>query len=436
MRETLAIIRALHQAGTNVLNNSALGYELARRGAYTFRGFDYANGTKAALEARIAQEQTKNPSNQGAQTNAREFRRTFIDFNWLLDDGSTTPAGDALLASDPNSDEERALLRTALFQLEIDDEDDGNFSRPVLVMLSLLRHAPTRHRAGLELALEARDSTEAELARLLTLYDEIRDLPSADRAARLGISEKVRANSVKIFPTLAKYAGLVTEDQAGLWRLTTEGLEALGEYVESEDEALEPPSESPEAPVITGKNKSANRRRRLTRGREKDADSVGQHAVNKTVPQGLTPDQQAEAQQRLQERTENHQEMVRYFAKLIDGGTFYEDTSSYDLAWVSDESDDVHLFEMKTIAADGDAQVTRAVGQLLYYAHFNIVAKFKAYPSTRTLIVNAELHEDLSEFLETLGIAVIKAEFGKELVALNPAAETMLELLPQKPAVA
>lgn len=438
VRGTLSTIREMYSAGENVTDDGVLGYELARRGFYTFRGFDYANGTTAALEARISTEKSKKASNQGARTNARELRRTLIDLGWIVDDGAMTPAGELLLASDPGSDEERDLLRTGLLELEVPDDDGIEYSHPIVILLRLLHRHSTVHRAGLELILEAKDDSEAELERVLLLYDMIRDDSPADRAAVLGVSETVRANSVKVLPTLAKYAGLVTEDLSSTWHITEDGLAALGESNVPDDEtvAVYPPQVSPPAPAPKSETTNAKRRRRLTRGKEKNPADIGTHAVNKTVPKGLTPDQQAEAQQRLQERTVNHQALVNYFASLIDGGAFYEDNTSYDFVWLNDyvDHDNLHLFEMKTIDADADAQITRAVGQLLYYGHFNVVAKFKEYPLTRTVVVDADVHPDLADFLDTLGIGAIKAQQGKGLIALNEVGATTLAMLPLKPA--
>lgn len=431
LRDTLETIRDLKDEGRDVLDDGLLGYELARRGVYTFRGFDYVNGTESSLEARINQEKAKKPSNQGARTNARELRRTLIDLGWIVDDGTTTPAGEELLESEAGGDQERSLLKTGLLNLEAGDKEGLNFSHPVVIMMQLLNHAPTVHRTGLELALEAEDDSEAELNRVIRLYDELRNRPIEERADRLGVSTSTVANAVKVFPTLAKYAGLVVEDQSSTWRLSGEGIFALELGVAPEDFAIEPPEAAPPMPPVAGKDATGlKRRRRLTRGRRKGVNEVGQHATGRIVPTGLTPDQQAEAQQRLAERTDTHQEIVRSFAKRIGSGTFYEDTASYDLAWVSDEADDIHLFEVKTIASDSDAQIIRAVGQLLYYSYFNIVAKFEAAPSTRTVVVNEDVPEDLCEWLDTLGIGLLKTGTDVGIESLNSAGDVILELLP------
>lgn len=431
LRDTLSTIKELKTDGHDVLDDGVLGYELARRRVYTFRDFDYVHGSNVALEARISQEKTKKPGNQGARTNARELRRTLIDLGWIVDDGSMTPSGEELLESEPSSDQERSLLKIGLLNLEAGDKEGINFSHPVVIMLKLLSHAPTIRRGGLELALEAMDDSDAEIARVISLYDRIRNHPVENRAAMLGVSTSTVANAVKVFPTLSKYAGLVTEDQVGTWRLSGEGMHALELGVIPEDFAIEPPQASPPMTPVQGTDPTtARRRRRLTRGRRKDVNEVGQHATGRMTPTGLTPDQQAEAQQRLQERTDAHQEIVRSFAQRIGSGTFYEDTASYDLAWVSDDADDIHLFEVKTIASDSDAQIIRAVGQLLYYSHFNVVAKFEAQPSTRTVVVNDDVPLDLCEWLDTLGIGLLRTGADVGIQSLNSRGELILDLLP------
>lgn len=435
LRDTLAIISELHDRGQQVLDDGVLGYELARRRAYTFRKFDYVNGTPESLEARITQEREKPSGRQGARTNARELRRTLIDLGWLRDDGSLSPSGRSVLESQEQSDEERGLLKQGLLDLELsDDDDDTSYSHPVRILLELLRHAPTTSRAGLELIFEATDDSDRELDRIKSLYDEIRLLPSNERAERIGIPESKRANSVKVFPTLAKYAGLVTEDASGVWRPSPAGLAAIGVPTDDEAEAMPPATvevsaigANVTAPAMAG---AARRRRKLTRGAQKAASELGNHSVNRTVPRGLSPDQQAEAQRRLQERTEAHQALVRDFASRLSTGQFYEDTSSYDFVWSESESGPAHLFEMKTIDSDADAQVIRAVGQLMYYAHFNVVARFAEYPASQTLVVDGPLHDDLCDFLDSLNIGALQVTLGSNVIPLNHAGHLAVARLP------
>lgn len=433
IRNTLSTVKDLKNKGHNVADDGVLGYELARRKVYTFRGFDYVNGDASALEERIRAERAKPGSNQGARTFARELRRTLVDLGWIDAEGAITSHGDLLLDTTPDSDEERQLLADALLELELPGGPGDDATHPIVILLKLLRHSPTHHRAGFELALAFSDDDLPDTEHGRQMYDGLRNRDAEYRAKILDVSETVRANSVKVFPTLAKYAGLVIEDQLGQWSISPEGLEALGIDSDAESVAAEVTETSPTPIEPKRASKNGERRRRLTKGRFKSADHVGMHALNKVVPKGLTPDQQAEAQTRLRERTTDHQALVRYFAQTIDGGNFYEDTSSYDLAWVSDQADDIHLFEMKTISSDADAQAIRAVGQLLYYSHFNIVARFGTYPSTRTLVVDGDLHPDLGDFLDTLGIGAIRAEAGSGLVALNQLGQVMLDVLPLKP---
>lgn len=136
-------------------------------------------------------------------------------------------------------------------------------------------------------------------------------------------------------------------------------------------------------------------------------------ASNRTIPAGLTPDQQAEAQNRLNERTIRHQELVRAFAALIgdDEGTLFEGTSSYDLLW-QDASRTCHIFEMKTIDSDADSQFIRAVGQLLYYEHFYVANEFPGAQTTKAIVVDRRVHDELCEFAEKLGTGVILVEDG------------------------
>ncbi|KUM39002.1 hypothetical protein [Arthrobacter sp. EpRS71] len=437
IRNTLQTIASLNARQANTLDDGILGYELAARKFYTFRGIDYATATPQDIQARIKLEKAKPGGNQGARTNARELRRTLIDFKWVDTEGVVTPLGQQLLGTQPGSPLERDLLADALIQLTITDTGNRT-SSPVMIMLHLLFVDPSPHRAGLELMLEANDDSAGERFRVQELYKTFVIMPAAWRATRLHVTPFQLANATKVFPTLAKYAGLVTEDAQGTYHLAPSGMKAVAGHwtpvgsqgYQASTLPVPPPPAVP--PVPTPPPGRRRTQRRITGGQERDANNVGSHGVNRTLPDGLTPDQQADAQNRLNERMDNHQDLVKYFASCIlaGEGTFYEDNTSYDLVWKSNTSDVAHVFEMKTIDSDADAQVIRAVGQLHYYAHFNVAVRFKDNPKTKTIVVDGDLHDDLRGFLTAQSIGAIMAVEGQPLEALNSLGQEVLDQLP------
>jgi hypothetical protein len=442
IRNTLQTIVDLNQQQANTLDDGILGYELAARKFYTFRGLDYVYARPQDLAARIAEEKQKPSGNQGARTNARELRRTLHDLGWVDNQGVVTPDGHALLATQPASQAEANLLATGLLQLEVADQSGTRISHPVVIMLHLLNQTPSPHRTGLELVLEANDDSPGELSRVLGLYTSFVTLPADQRAQRLHATTFQLANAIKVFPTLAKYAGLITEDAQGTYHIAPPGLQAINAPA-SPLPAAQPVGAKPTAPTGQGSTQTptptppagggkGSGRRSLTRGQRRKSTEVGQHGVSGTVPSSLTPDQQAEAQNRLLERTIAHQDLVQIFAKTLgdDRGELYEDQTSFDLLWKSDTDNTCHIFEMKTIQGDADPQMIRAVGQLSYYAYFNVQARFPGAPVTKTVVVDADLHDDLGDFLESLGIGAVKQVEGQPALPLNSLGQKVLGMLP------
>jgi hypothetical protein len=159
LRATAETVRDLNAAGDDANDDGVLGYALARRHIYGFRGLDYTKTpakVNASVEARIAKDQQKESGSQGARTAAREMRRTLRYLGWLNDNGTLTPAGEALLDTAEGSDEERVLMQQAIASIAIADRD-GRVSHPVQVLLKLIDEVELHSRGGMELALEAAD---------------------------------------------------------------------------------------------------------------------------------------------------------------------------------------------------------------------------------------------------------------------------------------
>lgn len=411
LRDTLQTIDELNTQGLDVDDDGVLGYAAARKGAYTFRGL--VSPTPQDLDARIATEKQKPSGSQGARTFARELRRTLRDMGWL--DGSTqlTADGRALLDSEANSVEEQALLVEGLLNIEAIDRD-GHAHHPVRTMLQLLAHKPSMMRMGLELALEPEDDSAAELARITALYD----MKADDRLQALDITDFQRANAVKIFPTLSEYAGLVVEED-GLWSLSQDGWRVLGL-----------PQNTPAQAAQAIRQR---RGRRTTVGRLVNIVTAGQRRATRP-PRALTPEEQQRAYERLAERTDAHQGIVRRIWSHIGQGRgdMFEDEFSYDLLFVpSDEAESAVLFEMKSITNETDAyaRVRHAVGQLVYYEYFNVAPSLNGRSIDKIAAFDSEIPEPLVEYLTALGIGALHSAKGAGVVALNPLGQAFLDRL-------
>lgn len=409
VRGTLDIVRELNDAGQNPHDDGVLGTAAVLRGVYEFRNMPFEQTSADALGARLEEERAKPSGNQGMRTFARELRRTLHDMGWIDHADRLTAEGEALLATEPGSAEERAMLADGLLHIEVPDETGT--SHPVRVMLNLLAIAPSFHRQGLELALEAHDDSQAELGRLTTLYQ----MAPEERQTALGINDTKRANAVKVFPTLAKTAGLVDQDSNGNFVLAADGNLVLGI----------PAGEVPQ-PI---------------RARARVTTSIGTRVTAQTIaarvptstPRFLTQAEQRRATARLSERTVKHQQLVKdFFSYTLDGdseGELLEHIYSYDALWLPTAAASCYLFEMKTVNNDADHQARAALGQLAYYDYFKVAPRWPDRTVIRCAVFDLDIGPELGAFLEDEGVAAIAFVDG-QAIALNPRGQAVIDGLP------
>ena len=286
LRRTLATIADLNRAGSNVADDGVLGYQLARRGVYTFRAL------QGNLEDRIRAEQRKPEGSQGARTAAREIRRTlrYLDF---LDNGlQVTPAGEQLLKSAEGSPEERAIWQVALMNMPLDDQ--GDVSHPVRILLRLVEHSGQLAREEMALALEARDDSDAEFQRILGLVP----VRQAIQAGTLNTTKYQADNAVKILPSFAEQAGLIVRpDPFSPYTLTAAGQTALGAGLATGPVAVRPQPAPP-------------RQARPAQGGVQTLPADPRMPAAATSIAALSPEEQAAAARLRFERTARHQMLL------------------------------------------------------------------------------------------------------------------------------
>jgi hypothetical protein len=419
IRGTLALIKELREQGQDASSSKVIGYAAARRGLYTFRGLTFAAASPSDLEERIAEEQEKAGSDQGPITFGRELRRTLQDMGWLDGAANVPDEGLAVLASQPGSLGEQALLVGGLLNIATPDRANQHFHHPVQVMLKLLAIRPSLHRDGLELALEPVDDSDAEFERAARFYE----LPREERRIALGITRNQRDNAVKIFPSLAVTCGLVVEDDQGYFSLSLEGWSVIGQTSATARQAIQ-----------------KRRGPRTTVGKLVTCATVAER-LNKNPPRTLTAEEQRRAAARRDERTAAHQKLVKRVTALIgDGyGEMFEDEFSYDLLWVpQDQQLPVYLFEMKTITNDTDAyaRVRDAIGQLSYYDYFHVSPRTQGRPTVRVAAFDAPVPADLAEYLQHDGIGGVVVPAVGAAQGINQLGQQMLAVLPQTPPAA
>lgn len=415
LRATLQTVSDLNDAGRDADDDETLGYELARRRVYGFRPRIDETGGEAAIARRIAErldvERTKQPSNQGTQTAAREMRRTLRYLGWLNEEGTAlTPAGEALLGTAEGSDEELVLMQQAIGSIAVEDRD-GHVSHPVQILLRLVDEVALDSRSGMQVALEAVDDSAREFRRIA----RIAALPEDERVEALtavGWTDSQLANAIKILPAFAEQSGLITTDGVGRFILTDAGRRALGRA------GVRTPPEAP-----PGRRPPRRRRRRPTSISTADPGEVGRsRRLLGAERRVLTPEEQAIAAELLYERTERHQELVRTVAAACRGGEFHEDAAAFDLVIDLDPAEALVLAEVKTVSGDAAAQLRGAVGQLLYYEYFAVAEAFPGRAVRKVVVVDDRVPDELAAFLQANGIGLITYVDG-EFVALNELGE-------------
>lgn len=397
LRATLATVRDLAGNGADPSDDAVLGYELARRHVYTFRGVKYGTDVatvSASIETRLVEERAKSASSQGTRTAAREGRRTLRYLGWLDAETGVTPAGEALLATAEGSDEELILMQQAISNIEVVDRD-GNLSHPVQILLRLVDEVDLYTREGMELALEAKDDSTDEFRRISQLA-EMRDAEREAELKSLGWTDSQLANARKILPPFAVQAGLMTNDTSGRFILTDAGRRVVARS------GVRSPAVRP------ARRRSTRGRRRGTSIRTRRPGDVGKsRRLTEAARRALTPEEQAAAAELLYQRTERHQDLVRAIAVRCGRGEFYEDAAAYDLVIDLEPSEPLVLIEVKTISGDAAAQLRAAVGQLLFYKHFVVSESFPGRIVRKAVVVDEPVADDLAGFLQTLGIGLI-----------------------------
>jgi hypothetical protein len=417
LRATLEIERDLEDRGLDSTDDAVLGYELARRRVYGFRGLDYS-GDGETIDRRVAErieiERDKPAGTQGARTAAREMRRTLRYLGWLQADGTAlAPAGEALLATAEGSDEERILMQQAIGSIAVEDRD-GHVSHPVQILLRLVEEVSLDSRSGMEVALEAVDDSVGEFQRVaaiaaLSENDRINTLKAA------GWTDPQLANAVKILPAFASQSDLMTTDGSGRFILTDAGRRAIGRAVT----ATRPVRSVTRRPT----------RRRATSVATTDPTQVGRsRGILDADRRALSPAEQAMAAQLLYERTEHHQALVRTIANRSHQGKFYEDVASYDLLIDLGDDADLILIEVKTVVGDAPVQIRTAVGQLLYYDYFFVKPSFPGRQVQELIVVDEAVSSELVGFLQKNAIGIV-AYIDGEFNALNDLGETVANQL-------
>ena len=171
---------------------------MAREGVYAFRA------RNVNLDIALRREAGKPAGNQGTRTFARDLRRFFLLAGLLTRDHDgvlcVSSLGRQLVRREADARESMPVWRTAFGLVVLANNADGTLAHPYKILLRLVGERPGIQAAKLALALEARDDSEEEFARIRALADR----PWDEVRLELGISEHQARNATKILPAIAR----------------------------------------------------------------------------------------------------------------------------------------------------------------------------------------------------------------------------------------
>ena len=334
------------------------------------------------------------PSNQGHRTTARGIKEMFIRAGLVIVTGDgfqLSEPGETLLRlrSDNDTDGVRQHWGKVMWNATARDEEGE--SHPYRIMIRILASRPGTSRAFCALALEARDDSEEEFQRILSL------LELEDEGAIRGLTGATKSNwdnAKKIIPSIAEQVGQVAKSGNKLYLV-----------------------EVPDAVSNTETLSRTEYRESTSAAKPTSPDTIAEWRPPALSDENFVSNWQSSVRaiEIRVDRTIRHNLIVRQLAQEIaDADAFWEDPIDL-LASVSGK---LLLAEVKRLDgsySDEVRQVRSAASQLLYYEHFSLpegalraevqiekLAVFESRPSNRHI-----------DWLRSLSIAPVWIADGK-----------------------
>jgi hypothetical protein len=344
----------------------------------------------------IRQQLDNSPSNQSFRTTARGLRQMYRLLGFIEDTGhhvEITPLGRraAAYANSPISDEQVDFWRAVMRRMTL--EEGGETSHPYQVLLRLVERRPGITRAKCALALEARDDSPEELARIAALAD----LPEADIRQQLGVTGANWNNAKKILPALAEQL----EDVVQIGRSYTL-VNAPGR-----------PDDVNEAePATRATNARAPRTPRAVTAETIGIAGTADRGEDDEILPDPDPAAAAEAIRLRYDRLQRHNLIVRELAGRLSGARLYEDPCDI-LALFAAGNILVEVKSLDGTEADERDRVRGALGQLLYYEAFAVSLIIGESAVHKVACFEHPISAAHGEWLNGFGVAVLwKVENG------------------------
>jgi hypothetical protein len=342
----LGVANVLLGAGNTYQDDGVFGQALAKVGVYTFRNksLSFSQNIKAEIAKPIG--------SQGLRTAARDIRR-FFALAGLVQGSAVSRRGSDILDAAGQLSLRNALWRDALLRLALPDAN-GNVSHPYRILLRLIADRSGIETSHLLLALEAKDDSPSEYARVLKLAN----LSFSKIVARINVGEANARNAVKLLPSIAEQVGDISRFNYRAYlrargTATEDSLSDIDGGTEFEKtEPSDPVEVAPEniAPIPAFENAAASL-----------VDLSASIEIRKL-------------------RTKQHQETVVTLAQILGSAGFKTFANPYDCLGHKGKTGGI-LLEVKTLdgtRGDERRQSEKALGQLKGYRYFSVPSKMQA----------------------------------------------------------
>jgi hypothetical protein len=370
-----ALVR-LVDAGENARDDGVFGEALVRAGVAG------TGHTPMPVEDYIRQQRTKVPSNQSFRTTARGLRELYRYLGFIDDSGLQVEVTDlGRLAADyagrPMDAVQLYFWRRAILSMTL--EAGGEISHPYQVLRRLIEQKPGIPRAKCALALEARNDSAEELARIVALAD----LPEEEIRRRIGVTQSNWDNAKKVLPAFAQQLGDVS------WS---------GELFTLVDR--------------TAATRAARTSRKVTSATIAQAGTADRPEEFELPPE-VDPAALAEAIRLRLDRLRRHNLIVKELGERLEQAGAQLNEDPFDiLAEIEPRS---ILTEVKTLdgtEADERNRVREALSQLLYYEAFSITHIVGDAPVHKVACFEHPISDAHRDWLNRSGIAVIWKDNG------------------------
>jgi len=347
--------------GEQAKDDGVLGRELVRAGV---AGTGHRHRPE---EEYIRSQEEKKKDRQSHRATARGLRELFRVLGFIDDSGDVVEVTDlgrraAAFAELPMNEEQISFWRRAIRNMS-HDGGDGEASHPYQVLLRLIARKPGITKPKCALALEAKNDSPEELARIVALVE----LPEGEIRRRIGVTQSNWANAVKVLPKLAdQLRDVVRTGHRGHYRYQIADAPGRADAGAAE----------PRAGAIPARARRPSGPRAPRTSREVTPATIATTATADTfdeveVPPAVDPAVAAAAVRARLDRRRRHNLLVQKLAVRLTarGGRLYEDP--FDILTVVEDLG--ILAEVKTLDGteeDERDRVRDALSQLLYYEAF------------------------------------------------------------------